>query len=137
MKIIFDPRWLKRNRCFIFCGSPCLFLAFGYFSQHLIREEPSSAEIRLFFYFSITKTGRKMTVIQNPYFHISFSCFIQNDVHVVPPSGPGKIRMRPALNADRANICIIDHLHIFPQHGLLLPMLPEKRKNIIFHMSIQ
>ena len=72
-----------------------------------------------------------MAVVKYPHLHFPLFCFIQNDIHVIPPSGAAEIRVGPAFHAHSPYSASVNRLHVFPKNLLLLAVLPEERKNII------
>ena len=137
MKIFLDLRWFKGLRLRILLPVPRSLLCASHLPQDPVGQKPAPAGIRLIFHRTVAIPRREMAVIQDPDLHLSPSGFIQNNVHIMPPARPGKIGMRPALDAYSTDIGFINHLHIFPQHLLCFSMLPEERKDVIVCFSTQ
>ena len=93
--------------------------------------------VRLFFHGIVRKSGRKMAVIQYSHLHISFSRFIQDDIHVLPPFFPTEIQVGTALYADSPDVAFVDCSHVLPQYLFRFPMHPKKRENIIVILVFQ
>ena len=56
--------------------------------------------------------------------------FFEDDIHIMPPLWPDKVRMRTALHTKRIQAAVMDNAHILAERSFILAVQPEKRKNI-------
>ena len=80
--------------------------------------------------------GRELFIVQNPDLHAAPPAFVQQHVHILPPLGPQKIRMRPGFHAQRADAAFVNSLHGFAKPRFVLAVHPQERNHIIAHLLI-
>ena len=80
---------------------------------------------------TICVTGREMLVIEDPDPHISLFCFVQNDIHIVPPARAAEIFVRSCLHAHGADPAFGDPRDLLADDFFRLPAHPEKWEYIV------
>ena len=75
--------------------------------------------------------GGKMLVIEDPDLHVSLFCFVQDDVHIVPPARSAEILVGPRLHAHGADPALGNFRDLLADHFFRLTAHPKKRKNIV------
>ena len=81
--------------------------------------------------------GGEVGVVEDPDLHPLFPRLIQQDVQVVPPAGPGEIRVGPRLQADRPASGAVDDADVFPERRLVLAVLPHEGEDVVFAPAFQ
>ena len=82
-------------------------------------------------------SGGEVGVVEDPDLHPLFPRLIQQDVQVVPPAGPGEIRVGPCLEADRPASGVVDDADVFPERRLVLAVLPHEGEDVVFAPAFQ
>ena len=81
-------------------------------------------------------SGWKVGIIKDPDFHVLLSCFIEDNIHILPPFLTAEVRMRSRFDADRLAAGIVYDLHHLSEHAFIFTMLPEERKDIVSAVSL-
>ena len=81
--------------------------------------------------------GWEQRIIQHPNLHAPLAAFIHNDIHIPPPKLSHKIGMGTGFHTQRPNMGLMDFGNHLPKQRFVLPMLPEKRKNMVIPRSVK
>ena len=95
-------------------------------------QKPSSQLLILILQNTISITSWKMLIIQKPYLHITFSGFLQNHFHIIPPALFSKILMWSRFYTKSPAATFIYFLNTFWYFFAVPLMYPKKRKKKIF-----
>ena len=80
---------------------------------------------------AICIAGGKMLVIEDPYLHVSLSCLVEDNIHVMPPAGSTKILMWSCFHAHGANPALGNPRNLLPDYFFRFTAHPKERKYII------
>ena len=69
-------------------------------------------------------TRGKMLVVQDPYLHIPLFRLIEDDVHIMPPSGTAEVLVGPCLHTDRPDTALCDFFDLLADHLFRLTAHP-------------
>lgn len=85
----------------------------------------------------VGKAGGKLPVVEQPHPHIPPARLLQDEPEIRPPFVLAKMRMNPAFHAEFPDVAALHGIDLFPQHRVILPMLPEKRQHIAALLPVQ
>ena len=86
-------------------------------------------------HFARSISGGERRVVKDPHLHAAPAAFVHDDIHVMPPAGADKIRVRARFDTDSADVRFGDFGDGFAQHCFGFTVLPEKGEQMVFMFS--